>query len=105
MIGEIVKVEGSDDLFVSVNEVYREDAGSCCYNRDYYLFPYNPTLDDLKIQLHDPSIRKVCVTHKDSKNPVVSVNGKKHYTMYGESNIRGIKTLYLERKWDDTLTR
>lgn len=96
MAGEIVELE--EKLFIVADFKNNEDYSSTSYSRIYFLYPYNSELPDtLEISI------KACFEYKVDglTNPVNTRDDKMSYTKYGESNIRGEKTVYLERKWDE----
>jgi hypothetical protein len=97
MIGKIVEIQGKEGLFVVVNMKVREDLGNCCYDRDYFVIPYKPELDLLEVNT-DAAI-KVEVKFV-TKDLLIIREDKMPYSKYGESYIRGVKKIYLERNWE-----
>ena len=97
MIGRIVKIEDREGLFVVVDVKSYEDLGSMSYERDYQIVEYKPELDDLEIDLSKTMKYEV---RGKSKLPIKVLENKMPYTQYGTSDIRGVKKVYFERKWE-----
>jgi len=101
MLGKIVKVEGTsghwDNLMVVVGFENNTDSP---YDYKFKFVPYFSDQDDLKVDLSLGIIDYRCCTA--NIGDFIQIQEEKlHYTKYGESNIRGVKHIYLERKWDE----
>ncbi|PLS18886.1 hypothetical protein CVD28_00350 [Bacillus sp. M6-12] len=99
MLGKIVELDNEKDLFVIVKENNYEDMGSCQYERDFWLVPYQPELDDMQVELDKAKVLKVRAT----RFPFTVREDKKTYTQYGTSDIRGVKKVYFERIWEEII--
>lgn len=100
MIGKIVEVEGKEGLFVVVKEKNYEDLGSCSYERDYWLYPYDSSFaDDIVVSVNDTMKYSL----RGTTNTIKVREDKKSYNQYGFSNIRGVEKIHLERIWEEVI--
>jgi hypothetical protein len=99
MLGKVVEIQDREGLFVVVKEKNYEDMGSCSYERDYWIVPYQPEVDDMEVNLAEAELRKV----RSTRLPITVKEDKKPYTQYGTSHIRGVEKVYFERIWEEVI--
>lgn len=99
-MASIVEIEG--ELYIALSMTNYEDMGSCSYDREYKLYPYDSDLpDDLIIDMS----RVTTYRQMGVRNIVIQRSDKIPYEQYGYSRIRGKETIMLERKYPEPINQ